>query len=187
MSEKLKHTKEDKLEKADLSAEAEASLKRAERAAEKAIESEPKHVETGELKQEVEQHALSSDETLVDKKEETASHEFGGYAELKSQTYSQTLRKVRSRLSSPEQALRKVMHNKAVESASNVVGRTAARPSGILGGGIFALLGSSILLYMSKSAGFEYNFFVFFIFLGGGFIVGVLVELIIRFIRKARR
>lgn len=78
------------------------------------------------------------------------------------------------------------MHNKAVEKVSDGIGKTVARPSGILGGGIVSLLGSCILLYMSKQYGFEYNFFVFFALMGGGFLLGVVLELCIFALRRTK-
>ncbi|MBA3758578.1 hypothetical protein H0X10_03035 [Candidatus Saccharibacteria bacterium] len=184
MSEQLRHSPENKTENIDFSAEIEQSLKRAEKEAQ-AVNHE--QLETTEIQNKIEQHAVSGKEISIGEKEDTAKQEFGVYAEMKSQTYERTLGRVRSRLSAPEKAMSSVMHNKVVESLSNGVSKTAARPSGILGAGIVTLLGSSVLLYMAKYYGFQYNFFFFFILLAAGFVLGIVIELVIRAYAKARR
>jgi hypothetical protein len=60
---------------------------------------------------------------------------------------------------------------------SGATGQTLARPSGLLGGGICALLGSLIYLYLAKHIGFNYNYLLFVLFFGGGFIIGLVIEL----------
>lgn len=184
MSEQLKPSHERSTEKLDLSAEVEKSLKRAEKEAQ---ESGGEQLDAGNLKNKVEQQAVSGKEVTVGEKEAAATQEFGVYTTMKSQTYTRTLGRIRSRLSMPDKALSKVMHNKIIEPLSEGLGKTAARPSGLLGGGIVALLGSTVLLYMAKHYGFRYNFFVFFILLAGGFIMGILAELLIRSVARLRR
>lgn len=92
------------------------------------------------------------------------------------------MRQIRSKLSKPDKTFSKVIHNKTVESVSEVSSKTIARPSGLLGGGICALLGSAYLLYMTKHYGFEYNYFVFFLLFVGGFFVGMFGELLLRYV-----
>jgi hypothetical protein len=185
MAEQLRHGPEQQSENLDLSAEIEKNLKRAEAEAEK---SSYEKADANELKNKVEQQAISGKEIAIGEKESTApSQEFSAYTEMKGQNYTKTLGRIRQRLSAPERALSKAMHSKVVDSTSEVLGKTAARPSGILGGGISALLGSSVLLYMAKKYGFEYNFFIFFVLLATGFALGVFAELLIRLIAKSKR
>lgn len=184
MSEKLNRSIEHGQDNLDLSIEVEKSLKRSEKAAETAGGEQP---ETVEIKQKVEQQAISGKEITIGEKEAGAAQEFGVYTQMKSQTYGRTMGRIRGRLSLPDRAMSKIMHNRAVEAVSDGLSKTAARPSGILGGGIAALIGSLILLYTTKYYGFEYNFFVYFILLGGGFVLGVLAELLIRTIAHLRR
>lgn len=152
-----------------------------------ALEKTAERVEVNDLQEAVQETAKRSEETTVEEKPAAASQEFGAYAALKGETYSRTLKRVQERLSKPEQAMSKVMHNKTVEKVSDELGKTAARPSGILGGGIMSLVGSFVLLYMTKKYGFEYNFFIFFVLLAAGFALGVVLELAIHAFRKARR
>ena len=183
MSEHLKHSPENKTEKLDFSAEIEQSLRRAEK---EAHATKHEQLEATDIQSKVEQHAISGQEITIGDKDSSAKQEFGVYNEMKSQTYARTLGRVRSRLSAQDMAMSKFMHNKVVESLSNGVSKTAARPSGILGAGIVTLLGSSVLLYMAKHYGFQYNFFFFFVLLAAGFVLGILVELVIRAYAKSK-
>lgn len=184
MAEKLKGSPEHKSENLDLSAEIKNNL---ERARKEAKESTPEQPDAHELTAKVEQQAISGKEVTVGEQEDSPTQAFGVYSEMKSQAYTRSLRHIRQRLSVPERTLSKIAHNKVVESASNGLSKTVARPSGILGGGIAALLGSSILLYMAKYYGFQYNFFVFFVLLAGGFVIGLIAELLVRAFAKAKR
>jgi hypothetical protein len=103
----------------------------------------------------------------------------------KKAAYKKTLKHVQRQLPKREKAFSKVIHQPAVEKVSNVGAKTVARPSGLLAGGVCALLGSSIILYMAKHYGFRYNFFVFLLFLVGGFFVGLLIEMLWKGAQKA--
>ncbi len=108
----------------------------------------------------------------------------GQQKELKQQKYQQLTHKIRSHLNPTERSFSKVVHNPVVEAISETSSKTVARPSGLLGGGIVALLGSGALLFMSKYYGFRYNFFVYILMFGVGFVAGVFIELGVRIIKK---
>ena len=182
-SERLQQNPEQTAEKLDLSAEISKNLERAHK---EAKESSQEQTDTSELTAKVEQQAVSSKEITIGEKQEDTMQEFGAYSELKTQAYNRTLDRIRQRLSAPEKVMSKTMHHKVVDAVSSGVAQTAARPSGILGGGIAALIGSSVLLYMAKHYGFRYNFLVVFVLLGGGFAAGIAIELLIRVIAKAK-
>lgn len=187
MSEKLHHNQEShehekkhELEKKD--------LPNIERLNQEALEKAAEQPKVEHLKDTVEKHAKSAHEVKAKAPDNSGEkREFSAYTALKGETYSRTLNRIQQKLSRPERTMSKIMHNKAVEKVSDGMAKTAARPSGILGGGIFSLIGSVILLYMTKKYGFEYNFFMFFVFLGVGFMLGVVVELVIFSIKKVRR
>jgi hypothetical protein len=151
-----------------------------------ALEKTTKIKDIEALEETVKNKAVSNTETVLDEKPVTHKSEFGAYAALKGQTYDRTLNRIQNRLSKSERALSKIAHNKTVDSISSGVAKTAARPSGILVGGIVSLFGSLVLLYMSKNYGFEYNFLSFFVFMILGFVAGVLIELSIYAIRKIK-
>lgn len=183
MSEKLRHSVEHKIENTEEFVESQKNLERIERAA---IEAKEHKIDVNEIQKNIEKHAKSSETIKVDKAEVAPSQELGSYGAIKSQTYTRTLSRVQARLSAPEKAMSKLMHHKVIEPMSEFAGKTIARPSGILGGGMLALIGSTILVFMSKYYGFRYNFFVFFILLLGGFILGILGELTLRAIAKSK-
>ncbi|MCA9332373.1 hypothetical protein KDA00_00700 [Candidatus Saccharibacteria bacterium] len=167
----------------DLEAESRKNLERIHEKANKSQETTKEHVE--HIKSKVETHAVSGKEFTVGERESVShGHHHPNQKELKTDAYQKTLKNVRRRLSKPDKLLSKVIHNKTVESVSEVGGKTIARPSGILGGGLCALLGSAFLLYMSSHYGFEYNYFVFFMLFAGGFFVGMFGELLLRYILK---
>ncbi len=105
---------------------------------------------------------------------------------MKKTAYKKELGKIRQNLKKPEKTFSKFIHNKTIETASEIGAKTLARPSGLLGGGIVALVGSSCYLWMSKNYGFSYNFFVFIILLIAGFSLGLLVEIIVKPLIKRR-
>lgn len=95
------------------------------------------------------------------------------------------LSSIRTKLSGPDRNLSKFIHKKPIDKASEAIGKTLIRPSGILVGSIVMLIGSIYYLYLTHSTGFKYNFYVATLLFVGGFIIGVTVEMIYRgFSRK---
>lgn len=111
-------------------------------------------------------------------------HTFAGHQLLKSEAYHQLLSQAQRKLSKRSRMLSKFIHRPAIETASEIGSKTAARPSGLLGGGIGAFLGSCVLLYTSKTYGFEYNFSLFIILFCAGFIAGLVTEVLVRTFKK---
>ncbi len=104
---------------------------------------------------------------------------------MKKTAYKKELTKIQHNLKKPQKAFSRFIHIDNIERVSDVGAKTVARSSGILGGGIIALLGSSIYLWMSKNYGFSYNYFVFIILFILGFFLGIVTELIIKpFLKK---
>jgi len=185
MSEQMTHPSPEHGEKQQKSPEHQHHVERSEHhkdQAEHAEKQKPLH----ELQQSAKEQAVSVEHTSVGEKHQApATPILGMQRELKSNAYKQTLKKVRTHLSPAEKTLSKLVHQPVVETVSEAGAKTVARPSGILGGGIVALLGSGAVLYMSKHYGFRYNFFVFVVLFIGGFALGMLAELTLRlFVRK---
>jgi hypothetical protein len=135
------------------------------------------------IQKSIETHAISGKETNRGEHQPQPEPVIGK-SQIKAEAYREGLRKVRAKLRPPERALSKIVHQPVVESVSNVAATTAGRPSGILGGGIVALLGSAFVLYMSKYYGFRYNFFVFIVMFFGGFVLGLVIEMLLRLVIK---
>lgn len=100
--------------------------------------------------------------------------------ELKNISYQRTLKRTQAKLSAPSRAFSKIVHQPVIDSASELAGKTIARPSGVLAGGITAFIGSSIFLWAARHYGYEYNFFLLALLFAGGFLLGLTIELVIR-------
>ena len=104
--------------------------------------------------------------------------------ELKNIAYKRTLKKTQAKLSPTSRSFSKIIHQPTIEKVSETAGKTIARPSGILFGGIFSFIGSSVFLWSARHYGYEYNFLLFLLFFVGGFFVGLLVEIILSILRS---
>lgn len=105
---------------------------------------------------------------------------------IKSQQYKKTVAEVQKSLSPSQQRFSKFVHQPAIEKVSEVGAKTIARPSGILGGALFALIGSSLVLYVARHIGFEVPNTIFIVLFIFGFIAGLLIELTLYTIRKTK-
>lgn len=156
---------------------------------EKARASRHEHAEKLEdIRSTAEKEAVSSSETIQEQlKADQNESDQSRYVnrELKHMAYQRTLKRVRSRLPAPARTFSKFVHQPVVEAMSEVGAKTVARPSGILAGGIVAFLGSSVFLWISRHYGYEYNFLLFALLFVGGFFVGLLIELLLRLVRKS--
>lgn len=107
---------------------------------------------------------------------------------VKKAAYTRELHRIQRKLPKSERTFSKVIHNPTVETISNVGAKTIARPSGVLGGSIAALVGGGLVVWMSHYYGFRYNFFVFIAFLVAGFALGLITELVSKpFLRNRRK
>jgi cation transport ATPase len=150
---------------------------------------ETKHEATeslAEIQAKIEQHATSKNETTIVEQTPADQHTYTDRSH-KNATYRRTIKQVQSRLPARKRAFSHVIHQPVVEVVSEAASGTVARPSGVLGGGICALIGSSVLLYFSQHYGFRYNFFVFIALFLGGFIVGIILELLLHQVKRRRR
>lgn len=135
-------------------------------------------LDVAELHKAAIEKAVSAKEISVGEHKETTQHSPAMVQkELKADAFNRTLIKVRRQLNPVDRVFSKLVHQPVIDAVSEFSGKTIARPSGLLGGGLFALIGSSLLLYISKHYGFEYNFTVFLIMFAGGFAAGLFAEL----------
>ncbi len=154
-----------------------------EKLAEKGRESEQAHAEkVKETLEDIRAEALdksqSSEEMTLSQEEsvEEPDAPLLVNADLKNIKYRRTLQSVRKDLKPTERVLSKVIHNQTVDAVSEVAGKTIARPSGFLTGAIFAFVGSSVYLWLTKHYGYQYNFLFFVMLFAAGFGIGLLVE-----------
>lgn len=100
--------------------------------------------------------------------------------DLKNITLQRELTQIRRRLSAPERTLSKIIHQPVVRAVSEVSSKTISRPSGLLGGGILAFIGTTGYLLLAKNQGFSrYNYVVFLVLFAAGFVIGMVLELLV--------
>jgi hypothetical protein len=107
--------------------------------------------------------------------------------ELRQASLSRELHEIRRRLPAPQRALSRIIHQPTVRLVSETAGRTVSRPSGLLGGGLIAFIGSSAYLYLAHRTGYRYNYLAFILLLAGGFVLGVLLEGLVYLATRSRR
>jgi hypothetical protein len=140
------------------------------------------------LRQAAKQEAKEAQELSHEKQSEPdADALFGMQQDMKDTAYKRTLANTQRKLPKAAREFSKVVHNEAVERVSAVSGQTVARPSGLLGGGLCAFLGSLALLYYSKHYGFHYNYLMIVFLFVGGFAIGALLELAVWSVYSRRR
>ena len=156
-------------------------------------ESKPHHVHTPEktsvgpehrlalenIKLKIEEEARPASEVTVEG-EGPEKSPFLISKDLKAKALKDLLRQTRRHLHPASRQFSKIIHTSAVEKVSDVAGGTVARPSGLLGAGLFALLGGLGLLFVTNHYGYEYRFSAFLFLLAMGFILGLITELIYR-------
>lgn len=107
--------------------------------------------------------------------------------ELGHQTFDRTLSSVRRQLSAPERQLSKFIHKPVVEKISDFGGKTIARPSGILLGGIFSFIGSLGVYLIARHLGGELRYSIFAATFIGGYALGLIIELIWRLVNRKKQ
>lgn len=101
-------------------------------------------------------------------------------SELKDMAYQRAITRVRRQLSPGARSFSKVIHQPAVDALSEATAKTIGRPSGILGGGILAFVGTTAYYYIARHYGYEYNFGIFLLLLAAGFAIGWIAEFFLR-------
>ena len=182
MSEKLHQSPEQSLPSPEASQESEANLKRLQEAAKQDAEITDELVQG--LETAAKSEAISAKEVNVTEKEGSQQSPLGMHRQLKEVAYARSMERVRSTLPKPARAFSKLIHTPAVDAVSEGVGKTMARPSGILAGGLTALIGSIVLVYLTRHYGFSYNYMLFIFLYIGGYCFGLVVELILRAFRR---
>lgn len=125
--------------------------------------------------------ALQDDEDQTDNRPQAINQE------LRDITYRREMRHLRDKESPAERALSHVIHQPVVRAVSAATGSTISRPSGLLGGGLVAFVGSAAYLFITKYAGFRYNYFIVLLLLAAGFVLGLTLEVVVHLATASRR
>lgn len=137
------------------------------------------------IRHKIAEEAHSKREINTSKAEQPAgeTHAFVTH-NLKVMARRRLLKRVREQLPASDRVLSRVIHQPIIDSASELTGKTVGRPSGLLSGGIFAFIGSGTLLYIDKHYGYRYNFLLWALCFIGGFLIGLLIELVIKLVAR---
>jgi hypothetical protein len=100
-------------------------------------------------------------------------------SELKNITLKRELNAIRRRENAPERTLSRIIHQPVIRAVSEPLGKTVSRPSGLLGGGLVACIGTGAYLVLARHAGMRYQYSVFLLLFAGGFVLGLLLELLV--------
>lgn len=99
--------------------------------------------------------------------------------DLRSIVKNREVENIRRRLPSWQRPLSRLVHNPFISSTSEIAAKSISRPSGMLGGGILAFIGTAGYYFLTRRIGMKYNYSIFFILFVGGFIVGLMLEIFI--------
>lgn len=134
----------------------------------------------------IEQEAISGAEFgRTEHHKQPAAHQHSTVSrELRAMTFKRALVRLQKRQIPTDRILSKFMHLGAVDAASETIGKTIARPSGIIGGGLLSLIGTTVLLLTARHYGFTYNYFVFFCLFAIGLLLGQIAEIAWKLFRR---
>ena len=132
--------------------------------------------QTEKAKKEAIETAISVE--TISKKVEHSSNSRRGPINKKQrdESYKKIMNQVQSELSPISRSFSKIIHNKTIEKASEVIGATIARPTAILAGAFMAFVATLLTYTISKTIGYALSGFetigAFII----GWIIGVLYD-----------
>ncbi len=102
----------------------------------------------------------------------------------KAAAYHQTLASLQRRLKPASRTFSKVIHAPAVEKSSEIVGKTILRPSVSLGATLTALVVGGFFYWSAKHYGFALSGSEFIIALLAGGVIGLIVEGVLKLVRR---
>ena len=138
------------------------------------------------LTKEVEQQSISKEDFSYLEHESPKKHPILHGLREKEMAWSRIMTRTRKKLPFGSRSFSKVVHIPVIDRTSEVIGKTVARPNGMLWGAVFAFVGSSALLWVSKRYGYEYNYLAATILFISGLIIGTLAELIWNSVRRKK-
>jgi hypothetical protein len=108
-------------------------------------------------------------------------------AEVRKNTAQREIKNLRQHESLPERSLSRIIHQPAIRAISEAAGKTVSRPSGLLGGGLLAFIGSGSYLMLAKYMHFSYNYTVSLALFVAGFLIGLGLELLVYILTASHR
>jgi len=181
MSEQLNNQGNERLSNNELAEAAGEQLKKLERGNEVFNEGEQKH-SAEQARHDAEKLAIAGKEQGAGEKkaggEPSAASGERITRKVKTVQYKQTMKDVQEELSAPSRAFSKVIHNKAIEKASDVTGKTLARPNAILAGSLTACVLVAAIYILAKVIGFRLSGFETIAAFIIGWLAGILIDIL---------
>jgi hypothetical protein len=136
------------------------------------------------LRQTIEKQVPLHHERPHSEKEQHKNHPVIVNKQLKDMAFSRSMTRTRKKLSAPSRAFSKVIHISTIDKSSEFVGKTVARPSGMLAGAFIAFIGTSALLWATRYYGYTYNYLLVILLFVGGMFVGIAGEGLLHILRR---
>jgi len=180
--ETLNNTSETGIEN---SASAAEQLEKLSKSAENSVELSPRDAEAMAERAKVEalESAISVEAGGKERKssnEHKAPQRLGPVGKKqKEASFKRQIKEVQAELSPTSRAFSRIIHNKAVEKISDVVGSTVARPNAILAGSVSAFILTLVVYVVAKNIGYKLSGFETI----GAFIVGWVIGVIYDYLR----
>lgn len=189
MSEQLNNPNGERLKNSELAEAAGEQLKKLERGSETFNESEQKY-SAERARHDAEKLAIAGKERGAGENKTGGEPSVGTTKRItrkvKNVQYKQTMKDVQDELSAPSKAFSKIIHNKAVERASDVTGKTLARPNAILAGSLTACVLVATVYILAKIIGFRLSGFETIAAFIVGWLAGILIDILrVAFTRRS--
>jgi general stress protein CsbA len=138
------------------------------------------------IRRKVEKQAPIQHERPHSEKEQTKNHPVLVNKQLKDMAFSRSMTRTQKKLSAPSRAFSKVVHTPIIDTTSEFVGKTIARPSGVLTGAFISFVGTSVLLWATRYYGYTYNYLLVILLFVGGMVAGMTIEGLWHVIRRKK-
>lgn len=138
-----------------------------------------------EIYKKIEAEAISKDARTIEEKSphHDRPHHYITQT-VKRGVYAHTIKNVQTHLKPSERRFSKIIHNDTVETLSELGAGTVARPSAILGGGIFMVFGGLALLLTARYFGFTIPLSALLALYVVGFILLFVIDILSKPIKK---
>lgn len=146
---------------------------------EKGLEQSPDNREEDARAEALEKATASRHEKqLATTHEHTAGERRRGVISRKERdaSYQATMKEIQTHMTPAERTFSKVIHNKAVEQASEALAGTVARPNAILSGAVAAFVISLTTLLIAKHYGYRLSGFEAIGAFAAGWLIGILYD-----------
>jgi len=145
----------------------------------------PQHNEVENARKEALDYALEEKQYKPHEQHETAPirPSVASGAKLK-QSFDKTMDRVRTDMPLPQKVFSKLIHNQAVEKASDIVGSTVARPDAILSGSACAFVLTTAIYFTARYYGFSLSGSETIATFVAGWLLGLLFDLLKRMFKR---